>query len=218
MAGNSYISKEQIKKVEAAIAKAESKTSAEIVTVVVKKSSTTDHVQFLLIFIILAFNLIIVNTILPYVHFLDQYYTPTMSASFILSFALALLLKNSHFIQRILTSKKDQIEQVQQSALLTFYQSDIKKTTDATGVLIYVSLMEHRVIVLADKAINDNLPEDIWQESVDIIIKEIKNKNLSNGLVLSIDKMSLFLSKHFPVSKDDVNELPDHLILKGFNK
>jgi putative membrane protein len=66
--------------------------------------------------------------------------------------------------------------QVEARALLAFYQSNIQRTIGATGVLIFVSLMERRAVVLADKAIDELVPKDTWRALCDQLIAGIRAK------------------------------------------
>ena len=101
-----------------------------------------------------------------------------------------------------------------QRAELEFYESNIQQTSGSTGILIFVSLMERKVIVLADKAINDQLPKETWQNAVDLIVTGLKAKNMALGLKNAIEFIGNTLEGPLPIKTNDTNELSNHLVIK----
>ena len=99
-------------------------------------------------------------------------------------------------------------------AQLEFYGSKIHQTTGDTGVLLLVSLMEHRAVVLADESISDKVPNETWDEVIKIMIDGIKKGHVGLGLAAAIEHCGEILTEQFPIAEDDVNELQDHLIIK----
>jgi putative membrane protein len=80
--------------------------------------------------------------------------------------------------------------------------------------LLFVSLLEHRAVVLADHSIAEKLSAEIWQEPVDLMIQGVKRGDLAAGMTQAIQRCGELLSPHFPVADDDVNELRNHLVVK----
>ena len=124
------------------------------------------------------------------------------------------LLNQIDWVKRMLTPAWDQCDQVGKRALLEFYQSNIKKTKDATGILFFVSILERKAIVLADKAISDQLPKETWTEIVNLITSGMKRKDLASGLEKALINSGNILKPLFPIKPGDVNELPNKLIIK----
>ena len=79
------------------------------------------------------------------------------------------------------------------------------------GILILVSLLEHRVQVLADSGINARVAPGTWDKIVQIVLDGIRGKDLCRGLCEAIEQCGEILSKEFPVQPDDINELPNRL-------
>ena len=89
------------------------------------------------------------------------------------------------------------------------------KTIDRTGILIYISLLEHKVIVLGDKGINAVIDPEEWDTMVNNVVKGIKEKNPFKGIMNAINDCERVLLKHgFVVKPNDINELPNHLIIE----
>jgi putative membrane protein len=94
-----------------------------------------------------------------------------------------------------------------------FLAQNLHTTTGRTGVLIFVSVAEHRVEIIADSAINACVPQGTWQKIVDDFTQEIGTGRQADGFVHAIEKIGRHLSEHFPPGSIDPNELPDHLIV-----
>ncbi len=117
-------------------------------------------------------------------------------------------------LQRLLTTSGDQAMQVDMRAQIEFYQSNLHATADATGVLLLVSLMEHRAVVLADTAIDSKVPSETWDEVIEVTIDGIKKGHVGLGLAAAIERCGDILATEFPIGEDDVNELKDTLIIR----
>jgi putative membrane protein len=207
---NAQLNKNAFDQVEAAIAQAEKRTSGEIVPIIIKSSSTTDHVSIIVVLITFA-CLLLTDPI--------QFTELTVSTWLIqtgyagLAILLSGVMARSQMVQRALVSPSDRNEQVYLRAKVEFFQAGLNITQGQTGILIFVSMLEKQVVVLADKAISDKLPESTWEDVVSLITTGIKNKSLQQGLCEGIRKCGDILEGHFPVADDDVNEVKDHLII-----
>jgi len=93
-----------------------------------------------------------------------------------------------------------------------FFIQGLHHTKARTGILIYVSVAEHYVEIIADKGINDIVSESAWVNVVNDFVSEIKNKNYTQGFVKAIKSCGTILVEHFPAEIDNVDELPNHLI------
>jgi putative membrane protein len=87
-----------------------------------------------------------------------------------------------------------------------------RRTTGRTGVLIYLSMREHRAEIVADESIAAKVPPEVWGEAMGDMLVHIGKGRLAEGLAVGIRDVGHVLSEHFPRSEDDVNELPDRLI------
>jgi putative membrane protein len=78
--------------------------------------------------------------------------------------------------------------------------------------LILISLLEHRVEVLADKGINEKVSAGTWDEIVHIITAGLKSGNACDGFCQAIERCGEILAQHFPRSPDDQDELANKLV------
>jgi putative membrane protein len=207
-----YLRPERVQLVNDAIRAAESKTSGEIVPMIVRRSSTIGHVPVILASLLVALFIIVDGPGWQY-EMIGEHW-----AWYLVDTALLLLLSGQlakiPLLQRLLTTSDDQALQVDMRAQIEFYQSNIHATADATGVLLLVSLMEHRAVVLADSAINAVVPDEIWNEVVDLTIDGIKKGHVGVGLIAAIERCGDILATEFPIGENDVNELKDTLIIR----
>lgn len=87
-----------------------------------------------------------------------------------------------------------------------------RRTHGRTGILIYLSLAEHRAEIVADAAIAEKVSPDVWGEAMTALIAEIKAGRPGAGMVAAVEQVGAVLAEHFPRADDDKNELPDRLI------
>lgn len=87
------------------------------------------------------------------------------------------------------------------------------RTHGRTGVLLYLSMREHRAEIVADEAIAGKVDAEVWGKAMADMLGEIRQGHVAEGLAAGIRDVGEVLAEHFPRSDDDVNELPDRLIL-----
>ena len=78
------------------------------------------------------------------------------------------------------------VERVHRAAELAFHQLGIVETRDRTGILIYVSLLERRVVVLADRGIHARVADGTWDGVVARIVEGIRRGEADDGLAEGI--------------------------------
>jgi putative membrane protein len=204
--------REEIKK---AIQMAEEKTSAELVPMVVW--STVDpevaRLRFLLLWTVLCqFSSILLNEV-----FSDsiQFNYLYVVGFWFLGFLFHLGCYDSSWFLRLFSSKREMNQAAMEKAEIEFYRLGIGGTKSKTGVLFFVSMVEHQVVVLADKKIADKLPSGTWNSAVQVMVAQIARKDLTKGFVDAISAMAETLSPVFPKSTDDQNELSDRIEIRG---
>jgi len=101
---------------------------------------------------------------------------------------------------------------VEDAAIRHFKVGAERRTHGRTGVLIFVSLREHRAQIVADSAIAEKVPPEVWGDAMVDMLREIKQGQLGAGIAAGVRDVGQILSEHFPRADDDQNELPDRLI------
>ncbi len=100
--------------------------------------------------------------------------------------------------------------EVSKAAHSAFASARVRKTTGATGVLLYVSLYEHRVVILPDHGIT-GVPEAAWTTTRDLLIHGLRKNAATEGLVAAIQQCGETLSAPCPRREDDTDELTNEL-------
>lgn len=92
-----------------------------------------------------------------------------------------------------------------------FVQLNMQKTVARNGVLFYIGVVDHSFVVLGDEGINRVVGADFWESTKDLVITHFKQKQYQEGLVAGILNAGEQLKKHFPISKNDIDELPNEI-------
>ncbi len=101
---------------------------------------------------------------------------------------------------------------VRNAAIKAFRVGIEARTRAATGVLIYLSLAEHRAEILGDAAIASKVEAANWGETMAAMLTEVKAGRPGDGIIEAVRLTGALLATHFPRSHDDQNEMPDRLI------
>jgi len=101
---------------------------------------------------------------------------------------------------------------VARRALNAFYEKGLYRTRDNTGVLFFISLMEHKVWVLADKGIYSKIDQETMNRFASMVTQGIKEGRACDALCSAIPEIGAILATHFPVKPDDTNELSDDVM------
>lgn len=87
----------------------------------------------------------------------------------------------------------------------------LQKTALRNGVLFYLAMKDHKFAILGDGGINEKVPENFWDEIKEHMAFQFKTGQFTAGLSEGITMAGDQLKQHFPVAKDDTNELKDDI-------
>ncbi len=210
--------------VTAAVTAAEARTDGEIVTVVASQSDPYHdvalHWTILAMLLVLALLAAWPGLSLAIHALVGDPWTPATSSEL---FTTALILLAATFLlfrillawrplRLILTPPGAKQRRVRRRALALFRTAAEKRTQAATGVLLYLSLDEHRAELIADEAIHSRVPAELWGEAMADLVEEVKAGRPGAGMAKAVERIGTVLAEHFPKSGTDRNELPDRLI------
>lgn len=203
---------EQIQKISNRVHEMETYTQGEIVPILVRRSTHVGHVPFLILGFLSISTFAIERTWLAVSWGLwpTWVYFPL----FVIYWVISQYLGQLHWLQRWLTTDSDEVSQVLQRAQLEFHQSDVHQTRHKTGILIFVSLMERRAVVLADRTISEKVDEKTWDGVTQALTHEFKEKRYFEGLDKAISLSGELLKTHLPAEAANPNEIGNHLIIK----
>jgi putative membrane protein len=114
----------------------------------------------------------------------------------------------SGFIRRSLTTAADRQRRVRMGAAATFVERGVSKTARATGVLVYLSILERRIEVIADRGVLDAVPPLDWNQ----FLQSTRERQFDVDEIVDVLKnLQPMLAKTLPVIAGDKDELPNEL-------
>lgn len=130
----------------------------------------------------------------------------------VLKFTAVLLILKWMPLRLALTPGATKQRRVRRRAVAVFKAAAERRTAGRTGILIYLSMSEHRAEIVADEAILKVTTPETWGEAMAALLVDVRDGRIAEGVVAAIERVGAVLAEHFPRSADDVNEIPDKLI------
>jgi putative membrane protein len=181
----------------------ETQTDAEIVIAVRARSGHYRHADYLCGAIVSFIGLLF----LLFAPFEFKHYWVAIDV--VLLFALgAYVCSRSNTLRRLLTAEEFRAEAVRTGAAAMFYEAGIANTDAEMGVLIYLSLFERRLELIADRGVLKVAPPLEWNERVYELHRAGRIPQLET-LRHEIRELGKLLSKYLPPTGENPNELPD---------
>lgn len=88
-----------------------------------------------------------------------------------------------------------------------FHEFHVDRTREASGVLIYVQLVDRQVEILADTGIAAQVAAAEWEAICHDIETAFAAGAWRKGLLAAVDRTTALLVTHFPASDDNPDEL-----------
>ena len=211
--------------VTAAVAAAEAHTSGEIVTVIAAQSNDYDDVALVWASII-AFLAMSIIALFP--DFYEGLYyrltggwgheltanqwLGTVIAIGVLKWIGVWLILLWRPLRLWLTPRAILAARVRARAIDLFKVGTEAKTLGRTGILLSVSLREHRADIVADEAIAAKVAPEVWGDAMAALIDLVRHGKPGEGMAEAVRQMGIVLTEHFPRGSENPNELPDRLI------
>lgn len=92
-----------------------------------------------------------------------------------------------------------------------FGKLGMNRTGLRNGVLIYLACNSKVFAVIGDKGINDVVPDDFWEDILNIMRVRFRKEEYTEGLSEAVLKIGEKLKDFFPYQENDVNEQPDEI-------
>jgi len=212
------LTSDEKERISRAVSEAEANTGGEIVTAIIPESD--DYAFRELLISIGAGMLTFVVLLLfisPFQALVDRLFWSdsavllpiAMAGVSMISGALFYLLFQIPALDRFIVGKKAMAEAVRRRALRHFVESNAYDTVDRTGVLLFISILERRVELIADKGINARVAPDSWDRIVSSLVRGIREKNTADAVVRAVQEIGVILREHVPPRQNDENELSD---------
>jgi len=105
------------------------------------------------------------------------------------------------------------LDEVSARAREIFFDKRVHHTSDATGMLIYVSLFEHMAVVLGDQTVLENLGQESLDRLCEQLTQGLHQGDSTDAICGVVAEAGRQLSGPLPRAEGDANELDDTLIL-----
>lgn len=211
-------------RIAAAITDAETTTDGEIVTILADQSDAYHDVAlhwallaaFLALAVIAAWPLFFLGC-LDRVTGWSAGHSPRALLTILLvilaaKFLVARLLLAWRPLRLALTPGATKARRVRRRAVLLFKAGTERRTATRTGVLLYLSLAEHRAEIVVDKTIHAKVPPEAWGAAMAALIDAVRDGRPGDGMVAAVSAIGAVLAEALPFTGTDPNELPDRLI------
>ena len=207
MALDSLIPKDAQERIAAAVRRAESTSTGQVVPVVVERSEPYEEARWIGAIVGAALATMAVELLVA---------DPTVAEVLlfqVLSGVVGWLVGRLPAVERILAGRRHQEEAVRGRAEQAFFEHGLHQTRDGTGVLVFASLREHRAVIIGDRGIHARMGDGEWQRAVDALVAGMRGGKPGQGFEAAIELVGARLAEHFPRRDGDPrsNELPDGL-------
>jgi putative membrane protein len=198
--------------IEAAVHEAEARSAGEIVPYVVERSdryhralwcaATLGALSVSLVAAVVRWAVEVWGPVALWIAF-----PPAIGAA--LGGLAALLIP---WLRRALVPAEVLAARVHERATRAFLEEEVFRTRDRTGILIFLSLFEHRVVILADRGLDGRVTPGQWEEVVLSIASGMRRGQPGPALAEGIRRCAS-LTAQAPPRPDDRDELPGQLRL-----
>jgi putative membrane protein len=187
----------------ATIREIEAKTNAEVVVAVRGRSGPYRHADY------------IFGAIVAFVGLLFVLFSPFDFHTYLIPFdvialfvAGAFVSSRGDWIRRLFTTQSFRAKAARTGAAAMFYEAGIANTSAENGLLIYLSLLERQMEVIADRGILKAIPALKWNHAV-FELKNVARDADPDRLIAALREVGILLAEHVPAIGENPNELPD---------
>lgn len=132
--------------------------------------------------------------------------------AFIFFFPFRIIFRKYHPLRTAFLGTRRREHAVRHRAISAFHEKGLHRTKEHSGVLFFISLLERKVWVLADRGIHGKIGQETLNKFAAEVSKGIAEGRACDALCNAIKEAGELLAKHFPKTKDDTDELPDDVM------
>ncbi len=190
-----------------AVKRAESRSTGQIVPVVVERSQPYEEVRWIAAVVGAALGTG-VGELAPFVDTFARLIAVQVAGGL-----LGYLVGRFGPVERLLAGRRHMDDAVLARAEQAFFEHGLHETRDGTGVLVFASLREHRAVVIGDRGIHARMGDAEWKRAVDALVEGLRRDDPARGFEAAIDVVGARLAEHFPRKGGEPvpNELSDAL-------
>jgi putative membrane protein len=196
---------EAVRRIGDAVRDVESRSAAELVIEIRARAGSyalaDARFAALLAFVSLVVLVFMPFTVPPIAVLLDPV------AVYVLGLAIA---KRGDALRRLLTSKRERLEAVRMHAAALFHQRGVANTGGETGMLFFVSLLERRIEVLADRGLLQKVDASEWNAALAEL--HLERQLDPDAVVAAIRRVGNIVARDAPagtVNEDELSNAPE---------
>lgn len=200
------LTEDQLDLLAAKVKQAETKTDAEIVTVLAENSDEYLFIPTLwaAILALLTPGLLIWSPL-----WLEHWELVTAQLTV---FAFCALIFRNPFVRYRLVPDFIKRHRAALVARQQFIEQNLHHTQNRTGILIFVSEAEHYVEILVDQGISEKVDNQVWNDVITNLTIQVKQGNVFEGFQVCVEEVTDIASETHPATHTN-NELSDRLIV-----
>jgi putative membrane protein len=119
------------------------------------------------------------------------------------------IARRSDVIRRLFTSKRERLLAVRTQAAALFHDRGVANTTGETGVVLYVSVLERRIEVLADRGVLQKVAANEWNAALAEL--HVQRPLHPEEVIAAIRQLGAVLESRLPAAGTDVDELSNEV-------
>ena len=100
------------------------------------------------------------------------------------------------------------------AAHVQFADCVMGRTAAANGLLIFISLAEHYAVIVPDSGIARRVPAASWTEVISRLAAQVRAGTVTDGLVATVAACTDILAAYYPPGSVNPNEISDDLRIK----
>jgi putative membrane protein len=127
-------------------------------------------------------------------------------------FTVVTLLATIPGVRHVLTPKSLKKSRVHKAAWAQFAATGLQTRDGRTGVVIFASLDDRMVEILAAEGIHAKVGDAVWNAAVKAVQEGMKAKSPARGFVQAVEICGAALAEHFPATGPNGNDLSDRLL------
>lgn len=119
-----------------------------------------------------------------------------------------LMARLSNLVRRSMTTRRDRNTRVRTTAAATFVELGVTNTSRETGLLIFLSVLERRMELIADRGILDAVPVLEWNQ----LLEKTRQRAADTEALLDVlRELEPLLTRYLPVRAGDRDELANEV-------
>lgn len=208
-----FFSDADLAAIKSSVAAQEKESSAEIVPCFVERSGTYESALWragVLVFVLvfLGAHIVLQSTRIWFVPAEWE----IVGAAVIVSLLFAWSVSAVPALLRLFAGRAALERAVRSRAVQAFLEEEVFRTESRTGVLVFLSLMERNIQIIADTGLSGKIPQAEWDAVVKGMISRIRDGERGAAIVEAVQRCGALIKKHgLGAGGKNPNELPDDL-------